>query len=88
MAETEDAIPRQIQASTLPPPQPSYVLRGHNAQVHSVRFLRRNTRLLTGDAEGWVVLWNLATKRAVAVWRPHGSAILGVKDWGEDKIVT
>jgi len=70
------------------PPQPSYVFRGHGAQVHSVLFLRQNLRLLTGDAEGWVVLWSTTTRRAVAVWRPHASAILGLDAWGDDKIIT
>lgn len=75
-------------AVTLPPAQPKYVLRGHDAHVHSVQFLRNNSRLLTGDANGWVVLWSLATKRAVAVWRAHDGAILGMKAWDEEKIIT
>lgn len=77
-----------IQSSTLPPPQPAYVLRGHNAQIHSVCFLRHNTRLLTGDAQGWLILWNLVTKRPVAVWRAHEAAVLSLSSWGEDKIIT
>ncbi|KAK0625590.1 ASTRA-associated protein 1, partial [Lasiodiplodia hormozganensis] len=71
-----------------PPAQPAYVLRGHHAHVHAVRFLRHNERLLTGDADGWVVLWNVATKRAVAVWRAHDGAILGFGTWPEDKVIT
>ena len=74
--------------TTLPPAQPSYIFRGHSAQIHAVCFLRHNTRLLTGDADGWVVLWNLANKRAVAVWQPHTAAILGVGSWGDDRIIT
>ncbi|KAL1311750.1 hypothetical protein AAFC00_001840 [Neodothiora populina] len=78
----------QIQSSTLPAPQPDYVLRGHSAQIHSVCFLRHNTRLLTGDAQGWLVLWSLASKRPVAVWRAHEGAILGLGSWNDDKIIT
>lgn len=78
----------QIQSSALPPAQPTYVLRGHNAQIHSICFVRHNKRLLTGDAEGWLVLWNVFTKRPVAVWRAHKGAILGLDVWGEDKIIT
>ncbi|KAL2354441.1 WD40-repeat-containing domain protein [Cryomyces antarcticus] len=78
----------QIQTSTLPPPQPTYVLRGHGTHVHGVCFLRCNTRLLTGDGDGWVVLWNIATKRAVAVWKGHDGAILGLQSWGEENIIT
>ncbi|KAL1642603.1 Astra associated protein 1 Asa1 [Diplodia intermedia] len=80
--------PPQLQHAQRPPAQPAYILRGHAAHVHAVRFLRHNSRLLTGDADGWVVLWNVATKRAVAVWRAHDGAILGFGTWAEDKLVT
>ncbi|KAI5195265.1 WD40 repeat-like protein [Aureobasidium subglaciale] len=77
-----------LQSSTLSPAQPVYVLRGHNAQIHSVCFVRHNTRLLTGDAEGWLVLWNLATKRPVAVWRAHSAAVLALSTWPDDRLIT
>ncbi|KAK6001022.1 hypothetical protein QM012_003105 [Aureobasidium pullulans] len=77
-----------IQNATLPPAQPAYVLRGHNAQIHSVCFVRHNTRLLTGDAEGWLVLWNLASKRPVAVWRGHSAAILALSSWADDRLIS
>ncbi|KAK6442543.1 Astra associated protein 1 Asa1 [Oleoguttula sp. CCFEE 5521] len=79
-----------LQTSTLPPAQPKYVLRGHTAQVHAVRFLRCNSRLLTGDADGWVILWDVPIKRPVAVWRAHAQTILGVGVWGEveEKVIT
>ena len=70
------------------PPQPTYVLRGHSSQIHSVCFLRANTRLLTGDAEGWIVLWSVASKRPKAVWRAHSSSILGLGSWDNDKIIS
>ncbi|KAK7538231.1 WD40-repeat-containing domain protein [Phyllosticta citribraziliensis] len=69
------------------PATPAYVLRGHAATIHAVRFLRRNSRLLTGDADGWLVLWNLASKRPAAVWRPHSATILGL-DADHDRIIT
>lgn len=76
------------QSATLPPAQPSFILRGHAAQIHSVQFVRQNTRLITGDADGWVILWKLETKRALAVWKAHNGAILGSAEWGQDKLVT
>ena len=76
------------QSSVLPPAQPSYILRGHTSQIHSVRFVRNNTRLFTGDADGWVVLWRVETKRALAVWKAHDAAILGTAEWGRDKVIT
>jgi len=82
--------PNLIQSSELPPAQPDYVLRGHTAQIHCVHFLRQNLRLLTGDADGWVVLWNFAVKRPVAVWKAHGGSVLGVGSWGveEENVIT
>jgi WD40 repeat protein len=74
--------------STLPPPQPSYIFRGHTSQIHSVQIVRQNTRLVTGDADGWVVCWKLESKRPVAVWRAHDASILGTAEWGSDKVIT
>ncbi|KAK7421868.1 Astra associated protein 1 Asa1 [Neonectria magnoliae] len=69
-------------------PSPKAILRGHKAQVHSATFIRGNTRLVTGDAEGYVVVWDLTIMRPKAVWQAHESAILGVQGWGRDKIIT
>ncbi|KAL9582483.1 MAG: hypothetical protein Q9203_005471 [Teloschistes exilis] len=78
-----------MSSESFPPPlQPSFVLRGHSAQVHAVHFLKNNTRLLTADAEGWLVSWSLASKRPVAVWKAHDDAILGIGSWGHDRIIT
>ncbi|KAK8043056.1 hypothetical protein PG994_013539 [Apiospora phragmitis] len=75
-------------ASQLPLPQPKSVLRGHQAQVHAATFVRDNQRLASGDAEGYVVLWDLTIVRPRAVWRAHTNAILGIASWGADKIIT
>ncbi len=71
-----------------PSPQPAYVLRGHTAAIHALEFLHGNTRLLSGDADGWVVLWDMPTRRPAAVWRAHQNAILGLAGWEHDKIIT
>jgi len=70
------------------PPQPKYILRGHASAIHAVQFLRNNTRLLTGDADGWTILWDTTTKRPAAVWRAHSSVLLGLGEWDDDKIIT
>ncbi|CAD6589509.1 MAG: ASTRA complex subunit [Alectoria sarmentosa] len=72
----------------LPPAQPAFILRGHSAHIHALHFTHGNTRLLTGDAEGWIVSWNLAIKRPVAVWKAHDNAILAVGSWSSDRIIT
>ncbi|KAM0246365.1 hypothetical protein ACHAQJ_010259 [Trichoderma viride] len=69
-------------------PSPKAILRGHKAQVHAATFVRHNERFATGDAEGWVVLWDLTIMRPRAVWRAHENAILGIRGWGSDKIIT
>ncbi|KAI9052897.1 hypothetical protein LZ554_003169 [Drepanopeziza brunnea f. sp. 'monogermtubi'] len=73
---------------SLPPAQPAYILRGHVSQIHSTAFIRYNSRLVTADADGWIVIWSLATKRPTAVWRAHGAAVLAVRAWGSEKIIT
>ncbi|KAK4097841.1 WD40 repeat-like protein [Parathielavia hyrcaniae] len=70
------------------PAQPKAILRGHKAQVHAAVFVRGNDRLLTGDADGFVVAWDLTIMRPRAVWQAHGNAILGIAAWGPDRIVT
>ncbi|KAI0545309.1 WD40-repeat-containing domain protein [Xylaria curta] len=68
--------------------QPKAILRGHGTQVHVTTFIRHNERLASGDADGFVVLWDLTIMRPRAVWRAHTSAILGISGWGDDKVVT
>lgn len=64
------------------PAQPVYVLRGHSAQIHALLFTRGNERLVTADADGWVVMWNVATRRPVSVWKAHEGAVMNVAEWG------
>ncbi|KAI0101496.1 WD repeat-containing protein [Nemania sp. FL0031] len=71
-----------------PAAQPKSVLRGHLTQVHAATFIRHNERLATGDADGFVVLWDLTIMRPRAVWRAHNAAILGIAGWGDDKVIT
>ncbi|KAI1090276.1 WD40 repeat-like protein [Rostrohypoxylon terebratum] len=70
------------------PVQPKSILRGHRAQVHVTAFIRGNQRLASGDADGFVILWDLIIMRPKAVWQAHTNAILGISDWGDDKIIT
>jgi len=84
----DSEMPAALPATTLPPAQPVYVLRGHGAAIHTLLFFRSNTRLLTGDAEGWIVIWSVATRRPTAVWRAHEASILGAQIWGDNKLLT
>ncbi|KAK6356538.1 ASTRA complex subunit [Orbilia javanica] len=67
---------------------PVYVIRGHPSPVHSLHFYRSNSRLVSADADGWVVLWDIPIRRPVAVWRAHHAAVLGVADWDDSNIIT
>ncbi|KJZ79464.1 hypothetical protein HIM_00933 [Hirsutella minnesotensis 3608] len=69
-------------------PGPKNILRGHKAQVHAATFIRDNARLVTGDAEGFVIVWDLGVMRPAAVWRAHENSILGLKAWAHDKLMT
>lgn len=61
------------------PAKPVYILRGHAAPIHALHIFSHNLRLVSGDAEGWVVIWDLVSKRPVTVWKAHEGAVLEVK---------
>ncbi|PGH19554.1 hypothetical protein AJ80_03890 [Polytolypa hystricis UAMH7299] len=67
------------QPGKLPPATPVYVLRGHASPIHALHFCGQNSRLISGDADGWIVVWDTATKRPVAAWRAHKGAVLDVQ---------
>ncbi|KAL4802375.1 WD40-repeat-containing domain protein [Aspergillus unguis] len=62
-----------------PPATPTYILRGHAAPIHALQIFNQNLRLVSGDAEGWIVIWDLIFKRPIAVWKAHEGAVLEVK---------
>ncbi|KAI6325470.1 ASTRA complex subunit [Pyricularia oryzae] len=70
------------------PAHPRSILRGHRAQVHAAAFVRNNERLVTGDADGFVVVWDLTIMRPRAVWRAHEDVLLGIGGWGTDRLIT
>lgn len=64
---------------TQSPATPVYILRGHTAPIHALHIYNQNLRLISGDANGWIVVWDLVTKRPVASWKSHAGAVLEVK---------
>jgi WD40 repeat protein len=76
------------QSAKRPPAFPSCILRGHGTAIHSAQFVHHNSHLLTGDADGWVILWKVQTKRALVVWKAHNGSILGIAEWGNENIIT
>lgn len=77
-----------MKAAVMSEPKPINILRGHKSQIHAAAFVRGNDRLATGDADGYVMLWDLAIMRPKAVWQAHENAILAISGWGIDKIIT
>ncbi|KAJ5952363.1 uncharacterized protein N7479_010776 [Penicillium vulpinum] len=55
---------------------PIYILRGHASPIHALHIYSQNLRLVSGDANGWIVVWDLVTKRPVTAWKAHEGAIL------------
>lgn len=72
----------------LPPAQPEYILRGHQAQIHALSFYAGNSRLLSADADGYIISWDMVSKRPVAGWRAHQKAVLGIAAWNEETIIS
>ncbi|KAL3452065.1 WD40-repeat-containing domain protein [Aspergillus insuetus] len=68
-----------MSTSTLLPATPTYILRGHATPIHALQIFNKNLRLVSGDADGWIVVWDLVFKRPVAVWKAHEGAVLEVK---------
>lgn len=62
-----------------PPATPTYILRGHAAAIHALQIFHQNLRLVSGDADGWIVVWDLVSKRPRATWKAHDGAVLEVK---------
>ena len=34
---------------------------------------------MSADSSGWIVVWDMVSKRATAVWKAHEGAVLEVK---------
>ena len=82
------AIESGSSSGNLPPATPTYVFRGHDSALHALHFFSGNRYLASADAEGWIIVWNLATRRAAAVWKAHDGSVLGIKNWGSEMLVT
>lgn len=71
-----------------PPATPIYILRGHASPIHGLHIFHQNLRLISGDADGWVVVWDLVSKRPIASWKAHDGALLEVKGFSPDAATT
>jgi ASTRA-associated protein 1 len=72
----------------LEPAIPTFVLRGHESSINSLTFLAKNAYLASGDSDGWLILWSLASKRAAAVWKAHVGGVSTIFAWGMEQLIT
>lgn len=73
-------------------PVPLCTLRGHinNVVTIEVCYLKKSDDLvlITGDEAGWIIWWNLSTKRPLAVWKGHDSIIVTLKKIEENLLLS
>ncbi|RCH80524.1 ASTRA complex subunit, partial [Rhizopus stolonifer] len=60
------------------PPPPEYVFREHKATVNHVHIFDRDQHFASCDAEGWVVVWKMKTRRPISKWKAHKESCLKV----------
>lgn len=75
------------------PLAPTFVLRGHPADVQCIQFTSifihdvRTSILISGDADGFVLIWSLKEYRPIAIWQAHRASVLTVTKF-QDYLVT
>ena len=74
MPKIKEPEPEVDQSNSL-----KYILRGHQEAISAVQLFSENLRLVSGDANGCVIIWDLVIKRPIVSWKPHGGAILEAK---------
>ncbi|CAG8483861.1 17059_t:CDS:2, partial [Acaulospora morrowiae] len=68
------------QAPTETVPTPVYIFRGHEEQINSLQFAEDNSFLVSGDAGGIIMIWDMKTKRSVIRFKAHDDGILRATD--------
>ncbi|PKY37703.1 WD40 repeat-like protein [Rhizophagus irregularis] len=58
------------------PPTPIYIFRGHEDQINHLEFYQNNTKLISGDAEGNIIIWDMKIKRPILKFKAHNKGIL------------
>lgn len=67
-------------------PVAEFVLRGHAYPVTSLEFSSgQPPTLASGDEGGWVIWWNLVSRRPTAVWRAHGDNVIIAVRWMSER---
>lgn len=68
------------------PPSPFFLLRGHASEVQCLEFSQESlsdsllsNAIISGDADGFIIIWSTKTFRPLAIWKAHDAALLTVK---------
>ncbi|GEQ71940.1 hypothetical protein JCM33374_g5626 [Metschnikowia sp. JCM 33374] len=56
---------------------PKFSLRAHKAALTCI--ITHQDKLISSDRDGWIIVWNLASRRPMALWRGHDGHILTLK---------
>ncbi|CAG8433211.1 523_t:CDS:2 [Ambispora gerdemannii] len=62
-------------------PTPEYIFRGHTDQISVLKFYQNNKRLLSGDAEGNIIIWDMKIRRPLLKFKAHHEGILNISTW-------
>ncbi|KAF1798817.1 WD40-repeat-containing domain protein [Mucor lusitanicus] len=60
------------------PPPPTYIFREHKDTVNYVHLFSRDQYLASCDADGWIVIWKMKTRRVISKWKAHKDSCLKV----------
>ncbi|KAI9012344.1 WD40-repeat-containing domain protein [Hyaloraphidium curvatum] len=74
-----------------PPPDPDFVLRGHDCELSALHFAPGGAFLVSGDGDGNVALWDLLRRKRAWTARLHAGSVLalwtGIAD-GQSVLIT
>ncbi|KAI8638890.1 WD40-repeat-containing domain protein [Parasitella parasitica] len=70
------------------PPPPTYIFREHKSTVNYVHFFCQDQYLASCDADGWVIVWRMKTRRVVKKWKAHKDSCLKVVTMDEHTLIS
>ncbi|KAK4515886.1 Carboxylic acid transporter [Mucor velutinosus] len=59
-------------------PPPTYIFREHKDTVNYVHLFNQDQHLASCDADGWIVIWKMKTRRVILKWKAHKDSCLKV----------
>ncbi|KAI7863092.1 WD40-repeat-containing domain protein [Spinellus fusiger] len=69
------------------PPAPSYIFRGHAAAITTLVYFNKDEYLVSGDANGVIIIWRMKTRRPILQWKAHKESCLCVRLY-QDRLVS